>query len=149
MNIKRTTFATLLCAALLLPSCSSSESAICYKEAQRYFVRNDVTDRSPRLITSSEELNRYFGQATVMGKNGKPTYIDFNKKYAIAIIGQDTNIDTDIKITSIKKRKDGCVTVRYKMVQTGEPKSYSTTPCLLVTIDKKHCGNVEFIENEK
>ena len=149
MNIKKTTFATLICATLILPSCSSSESAISYKEAQRYFVRNDVTDHSPRLIKSSEELDRYFGQAAVMGKNGTPTNIDFSKKNAIAIIGQDTNIDTDIKITSIKKRKDGCVTVRYKVMQTGEPKSYSTTPCLLVTIDKKHGGNVEFIKSEE
>lgn len=78
MNIKSISLALLATAILALSSCSSSEKTVNYKEAQRYFVRNDVKDFSPRVITSDEELNRYFGAGAVMGANGMPTLINFD-----------------------------------------------------------------------
>lgn len=144
-NMKTTTLAILLCTSLAISSCSSQKSTIGYKEAQRYFVRNDINDHSPRVIYTSDELDRYFGQATVMGKNGAPTHIDFNKSNAIAIIEDETNLDTDIKISSIyKDKKSGRITVKYQVTQTGAPRSYSTVPCLLVQIAKNHGDNIVF-----
>lgn len=145
MKIRFISFALLACIAIGLSSCHSSESAISYKEASHYFVRNDVTDYSPRLIQSYEEFERYFGMAATMGTDGLPTAIDFKKQNVIAIIESQTNVDTDIKISSIKKQ-DGKIAVRYKVVKTGDPRSYSTVPCLLLRIDKKYGGNAEFIK---
>ncbi len=145
MKIRFITFALLSCIAIGLTSCHSAESAINYKEASHYFVRNDVKDYSPRLIQSSEEFESLFGMATTMGTDGIPTSIDFNKQNVIAIIEKQTNIDTDIKITSVKKQ-DGKIAVRYKVVKTGDPRSYSSVPCLLLRVDKKYGNNAEFIK---
>lgn len=145
MNIKSMSLAVLATAILGLSSCGSSEKTVSYKEAQRYFVRNDVTDFSPRIITSNEELDRYFGAAAVMGVNGMPTLINFDKENAIAIIEPETNRDTEIKIVSIKKQ-DGKLVVRYKVITSGEARSYSTVPCLLVKVSKKYGDNVEFVK---
>ncbi len=145
MKIRVISFALLACIAMGLSSCHSAESAIDYKETSHYFVRNDVTDFSPRLIQTGEEFERYFGAAATMGPGGLPTSIDFNKQNVIAIIEPQTNIDTDIKISSIKKQ-DGKIAVRYKAVKMGSPRSYSSVPCLLLRIDKKHGNNAEFIK---
>ncbi len=145
MKIRVLSFALLASIAIGLSSCHSAESAVDYKETSHYFVRNDVTDFSPRLIKSGEEFERYFGAAATMGPGGMPTSIDFKKQNVIAIIEPQTNIDTDIKVSSIKKQ-DGKIAVRYKVVKTGEPKSYTSVPCLLLRIDKKHGSDAEFIK---
>lgn len=145
MKIKVILFAALSCAAIGLASCGSAKSSVSYKEAKRYFVRNDVTSYSPRLIQSAEELNRYFGTAPVMGKDGMPTDVDFTKCNVAAIIEPQTNLDTEIKVVSVKKEA-GKVVLRYKVVQTGSPRSYSTVPCLLLQIEKKHGCDVEFVK---
>lgn len=145
MNIKTSLGVGVTAVIISLSSCCTSEKTISYKEAQRYFVRNDVTDHSPRIITNAEGLNRYFGMATVMGKQGKPTVIDFDKYNAIAIIEPETDKDTEIQIESIKKQA-GRIVVRYKSVESGEPRSYKFVPCLLVKINKKYGNNVEFVK---
>lgn len=145
MKIKSWSWAVLVAVVMGLSSCSTSEKAISYKEALRYFVRNDVKDFSPRIITSNEELNRYFGSGAVMGTQGMPTLINFDKENAIAIIEPETNKDTEIKIESIKKQDDKVI-VRYKTIVSGEPRSYSTVPCQLVKISKKYGDKVHFVK---
>lgn len=145
MKIKLIAFTMLTSITLGLASCSSTESSVGYKKAHRYFVRNDVTDHSPRLIQSSEELNRYFGTATAMGKNGMPTNIDFTKYNVAAIIEQETNLETEIKVSSVK-RQENRVVVRYKVIQGDTPRSYSIVPCLLLQIEKKYGNNVAFVK---
>ena len=146
MNIKTLLGVSFMTAIVSLSSCSTSEKTISYKEAQRYFVRNDVTDHSPRIITNAEELRQYFGKATVMGTQGMPTFIDFDKYNAIAIIEPETNKDTEIHIESIKKQGDKIV-VRYTSIESGESRSYKSVPFLLVKINKKYGDNVEFVKN--
>ncbi len=148
MTIKTTTLALFAGITLGFSSCASTEKTVNYSEAQHYFVRNDVTDYSPRVLRSEAELQRYFGAAPVMSTDGSglPTAIDFNKKDVLAIIEKQTNVDTEIKITSIKTSKDGKTTVHYKALRSGSPRSYSIVPCLLVQIDKKYGDNVEFVK---
>ncbi len=145
MKIKSISMAVLATAILGLSSCGCSEKTVSYKEVQRYFVRNDVKDYSPRVITDDDQLNRYFGAATVMGTNGMPTFIDFDKENAIAIIEPETNRDTEIKIEGIRKQNDKVV-VRYKVITSGDARLYSTVPCLLVKVSKKYGSNVEFVK---
>lgn len=146
MKFKTLLWAVFVTAALGLASCSTSEKAISYKEALRYFVKNDVKEYVPRIITSNEELNRYFGTAAVMGVQGMPTFIDFDKYNAIAIIEPATNKDVDVNIESIKKQGDK-ILVRYKLVGSGEQRSYTTVPCQLVRISKKYGDKVEFVKD--
>lgn len=145
MKIKVIAFTMLSCIVIGLASCGSAKSSVGYKEAYRYFVRNDIKDYSSRLLLSDEELSRYFGTAAVMGKNGMPTVIDFTKYNVAAIIEPETNLDTEIKVVSIKKETNKVV-LRYKVIQTGSPRTYSTVPCLLLQIDKKYGSNVDFVK---
>ena len=145
MKIKTLSVAVFAAVILGITSCGTSEKTIRYKEALRYFVRNDVTDFSPRVITSSEELDRYFGAGAVMGINGMPALINFDKENAIAIIEPETNKDAEIKIVSIKKLGEKVV-VRYEVITSGDVRPYSIVPCQLVKISKKYGDNVEFIK---
>ena len=146
MNIKTFLGVSFMTTIISLSSCSTSEKTINYKEAQRYFVRNDIKDYSSRIITNAEELRQYFGMATVMGTQGMPAYIDFDKYNAIAIIEPATDKDTEIHIESIKKQGSRIV-VRYQSVASGESRSYKSVPCLLVRIGKRYGDNVEFVKD--
>ncbi len=145
MKVKAMLLAVLATAMFGLSSCSTSEKTISYKEALRYFVKNDVKEYSPRIITSEAEFTRYFGMAPVMGEGGMPTPVNFDKENVIAIILPETNRDTDIKIERIKKQGEKMV-VNYKVVTSGSPRSYSTVPCQLVKVSKKYGDNVEFVK---
>lgn len=146
--LKTLVFSLITIGTLGLSSCATADKTVGYKEAQHYFVRNDVTDFSPRIIRNQTELEHYFGMAAVMSNDGSgmPTAIDFSRKNAIAIIEEQTNIETDIRITSIAKRKDGKMTVRYKVIRSGNPHSYSFVPFVLVLVDKKYGDDVAFVK---
>lgn len=137
--------AVLIGIAFGVASCGSTNSSIGYKEASRYFVRNDVKDYSPRLLQSAEELNRFFGTAPVMGKDGMPTNIDFQKYNVAALIDKETNVDTDLKVSSIKKVENQVV-VKYQVIRKGSPRSFSTVPCRLLLIEKKYGNHVVFVK---
>lgn len=145
MNIKTLMVAAIATTLFGFTSCSTSEKTINYKDAQRYFVRNDVKDYSPRIITNAKEFDQFFGMAAVMGSQGMPTPVNFDKENVIAIIEPETNKDTEIKIKSIKK-EDNQIVVRYKVVTTGAPRSYSTVPCQVVKISKKYGNNAKFVK---
>lgn len=145
MRLKSIAFATFACIAIGLPSCRMSDSAINYNEAHNYFIRNDVSDYTPRLIQSAEELNRYFGPAATMGANGMPTNIDFAKHNVVAIIDAATNRNTEIKVSSIRKQGNAVI-VKYRLISTGEQMTYSMVPFLLLQIDKKHGDSVTFVK---
>lgn len=145
-NILKSMVVAAVClGTMAFSSCSTSEKTVSYKEALRYFVKNDVKEYSPRIITSEAEFTRYFGMATVMGEGGMPTPVNFDKENVIAIILPETNKDTEIKIESIKKLGEKIV-VSYKVITSGSPRSYSTMPCQLVKIGKKYGDNVEFVK---
>jgi hypothetical protein len=55
------------------------QETIPYAVAQNYFVKNTVDAIANPKIETEEVFNSYFGSATTMGKNGKPTAIDFQK----------------------------------------------------------------------
>lgn len=130
----------------VLSSCNTSEKTVGYTEVLHYFVRNDVVDFSPRVITTREEMRQYFGMAAVMGPGGLPTSVDFNKENVIAIVEPQTNMGTEIKIESVRKQ-NGHIVVTYKTVVSGEPRSYQSVPSLLVKVSKKHGNSVEFVRH--
>ncbi len=137
--------------ALGLASCKSAQTTgtsknnVPYVEANHYFVRNDVTDFSPRKITSQEELEKFFGYAAVMSSDGSglPTSIDFSKQYVLAVILPQTDKDTDIKVKSLTSNGNK-VMLAYKVVTKGAPRTYSTTPFTLLIVDKKYGTDAEF-----
>ncbi len=135
--------ACALCAGIFC-SCGAAQKAVSYDVARNYFVRNDVADYSPRVIKNQGELEKVFGMAATMGNDGTPTRIDFAKSNAVAIILPPTDIDTEIKVKSVKE-EEGRLTVRYSVEKKGEAMSYTMVPSVLFAVDKKYGDNVEFV----
>ncbi|PHO01769.1 hypothetical protein CSC82_21900, partial [Rhodobacteraceae bacterium 4F10] len=75
---------------------------VTYKVASRYFIKNNI-EELPSKIDSREEFEKYFGMATVMGENGKPTSIDFEKEYVIAVTVDASNKTTELQPVSLTK----------------------------------------------
>jgi len=117
------------------------QDTIPYTVAHNYFVKNTVdTIKNPK-IESEDAFQTYFGAATTMGKNGKPTAVDFTKEYAIAVVLPKTDVATTILAVSLKKGNDNSVVFEYK-VTLGNKQSYTSRPFLLLVVDKKFDGNL-------
>jgi len=117
------------------------QETIPYTVAQNYFVKNTVDTIANPKIETEEVFNSYFGSATTMGKNGKPTAIDFSKEYVIAVLLPKTDTATTIQPISLKKEPNNSIVFEYK-VNLGNTQSYTIRPFLLLVIDKKFDGNL-------
>lgn len=117
-------------------------TAIAYTIATRYFVKNTVNPqslKSPKIETE-EQFNEYFGAATVMGKDGKPTPINFAKQFVIAVLTGDTDLATEIKPLSLN-RENKQIVLNYQ-VKVGAKQSFTMSPLLILIVDKKETGEV-------
>lgn len=117
------------------------ENTVPYTVALNYFVKNTVDSIANPKIESKEVFDSYFGYATTMGKNGKPTVVDFTNQFAIAVVLPKTDTATSIQPVSLKKGKDNSMVFEYK-VSLGNTQSYTIRPFLLLVIDKKFDGKV-------
>jgi hypothetical protein len=109
--------------------------SIPYVIAQNYFVKNTVNTILNPKIDTEEVFNSYFGMATTMGENGKPTKIDFDKEYVIAVVLPKTDIATTILPVSLKKGSNNSLVFEYK-IELNDKQSYTSRPLLLVVVDK-------------
>ena len=75
---------------------SEGNSEVAFEVAKNYFFKNDQVIPEYPKITTEEEFNKLFGMATTMGKDGKPTAIDFTKQFVLAIVLPVTDITTEI-----------------------------------------------------
>ena len=143
MNFKNLLMA--LAAVVALTGCGSSRTAqkgsLPYKELNHYFVNNSVVTPVPTRIDNEGEFKMYFGMAAVMGPNGQPTPIDFNKEYVISVVLPVTNVETSITPVSLKRGADDKVVFTYKVVR-GEEQSYTTRPCLAIAVPDSIKGPV-------
>lgn len=131
---------------LIMSSCKSTKNYpnIPSIKAERYFVKNTVKDGSALLLrfVSQEKLDEYFGAAAVMGKDGKPSQIDFDKQYAIAVILPTTDYNTTISAYNLQETEDRIV-LNYK-VNKGNKQSFSVRPYLLLIVDQKYNKDIRF-----
>lgn len=121
---------------------ASSETDVPFKIAERYFLNQPFTETqlSNPKITSKDEFDKLFGMATVMGKDGKPTDIDFTKEYVIAVTENETDLATSITPVSVKE-KDKKITFKYEVKQ-GEKTSSTSKPLLMLIVDNKYNGEL-------
>lgn len=117
------------------------QDTIPYTIAQNYFVKNTVEAIENPKIETDAVFNSYFGAATTMGNNGKPTAVDFTKEFAIAIVLPKTDNATTIQPVALKKDVNHSLVFEYK-VAVGDKQSYTSRPFLLVLVDKKWEGQV-------
>jgi hypothetical protein len=110
-------------------------SEVSYTVAQNYFIKNGAVLPENHKITDQETFNQIFGMATTMGENGKPTEIDFDKSFVIAVeegpVQKETTMTPDLLINHY----DGQLVFHYNVKQ-GADISYTIRPVLIIIVDK-------------
>ena len=138
--IKKIVKFSFIAIAIFFFSCASQKSKeISFREAQNYFVKNTFkTDQIvSKKITTQSELNDFFGSATVMGSNGKPTVIDFEKEFVVVVICPETYFDSQFTSIKLVEAKENKVNIEYK-ITTKEKQTYSVVPFSLMILGKEH-----------
>lgn len=114
-----------------------------YTEGHNYFVNNSYTeDRLPAAtITTREEFDTVFGKAPVMGS--LPTPVDFDTQYVIAVIEPMTDEAVYLEVESLVKIGDKLIMTYSR--ETGDRRSYSVRPMLMLVVDREYAGEVEIV----
>lgn len=121
-------------------SCSSQMSKeISFREAQNYFVKNTFKADQivSKKITTQSEFNNFFGSATVMGSNGKPTVIDFENEFVVVVICPETYFSSQFTSIKLVEAKENKVNIEYK-ITTKDKQTYSVVPFTLMILGKEH-----------
>ena len=123
----------LCCAVALAFSCAPSGN-VSYEVVKNYFFRNDASVPSSPKITSQEQFDSLFGAAAFMGKDGRPTTVDFDRQFVIAVVLPETDTETTLEPLSLT-RSGGELTFTYGKKENGKV-SYTMRPLLLVAVDR-------------
>lgn len=110
-------------------------TAVPFTKAENYFIKNGANLPDNHKITDKDTFNSIFGMATTMGENGKPTEIDFDKSFVIAVeegpVQKETTMTPDLLINHY----DGQLVFHYNVKQ-GADISYTIRPVLIIIVDK-------------
>ena len=120
---------------------------VAFEEAKNYFFKNGQEIPISPKITSEADFNKLFGMATTMGKDGKPTAIDFSKQFVLAIVLPVTDMAMEIKPQKVEVKNDSLF-YSYE-VKSGEKQSFSIQPISIIILDKKYVNNVIVLINEQ
>lgn len=130
---------TVLAALAALSSCNqnaaSKPSEVDYAIAENYFIKNDAQLPESHKITDQETFNQIFGMATTMGDNGKPTEIDFEKEFVIAVETGLVQKETELIPDYLINHYDGKLVFHYTVKQ-GADISYTIRPVLIIIVNK-------------
>lgn len=121
---------------------------VAYTVAKNYFINNNVTQLDQVKIETSEKFKQVFGMATTMGKEGKPTEINFDKQYVIAVVLPETSQMTTLEPVSLQKNEQNQITFTYKTI-VGEKQTYTMRPSLAIIVDKTVEGEIILKEVNK
>ena len=116
-----------------------------FKEARNYFVRNTVTDIADPRIMTAVEFDAVFGMATTMGADGRPTEIDFEQEFVIAVILPETDTATEVIPDRLEKDGNGGITLWYRRT-VGAVQSFTTRPFAAIIVDRSESAPVELEE---
>ena len=124
----------ILASLMAIASCKGS-SEVPFTELDHYFFKNgqDIPDNTK--IDTEEEFSSLFGFASVMGENGQPTPVDWDKEFVIAVVNPVTDFATELTPVSLSL-EDGELVFTYSET-VGEKQSWTMQPVLLVKVDRK------------
>ena len=119
---------------MVMAACSTTND-VPFTEAHNYFVRNDAPRPIPTKITTQDTFERIFGMAAVMGKDGLPTSIDFERQFVIAIVLPETNHTTEIQVERVTNEAEGlAVTARVEVSEAEN--TWTQVPMQLLIVDR-------------
>jgi hypothetical protein len=136
--ITRALLPVVLLAFPCLAACGhgGSGDGLPYKEAEHYFLRNDVDGRKvPAAIATRSDFDRCFGMAAVMG--GQPTPIDFDRQFVIAVVLPETNHSTTIHPDTLTDEGDA-LQLEYGVSVSPEENTWTSVPLCLLIVDKRY-----------
>ena len=110
-------------------------TAVPFTKAENYFIKNGAKLPDDHKITDKETFDSIFGMATTMGENGKPTEIDFDKSFVIAVETGPVQKETTLIPEYLINHHDGKLVFHYAIKQ-GEDISYTIRPVLIIIVDK-------------
>ena len=112
-------------------------SEVNYTIAENYFIKNGAELPATHKITDQETFNQIFGMATTMGENGKPTQIDFEKQFVIAVETGPVQKETELIPGFLINHYDGKLVFHYEVKQ-GADITYTIRPVLIIIVDKSY-----------
>ena len=118
---------------------SAKPAEVQYTIAENYFIKNGAQLPESHKITDKQTFDSIFGMATTMGEKGKPTEIDFDKSFVIAVEKGPVQKQTELVPGYLIDHYDGKLVFHYN-VKTGEDISYTIRPVLIIIVDKSLAG---------
>jgi hypothetical protein len=142
---KKTILLFSLFTVMMLANCrslnNSNSTEIPFTVGNGYFVKNTCFPGNYELIICSvEEFDTVFGVARTM--NNRPTQIDFNKEFVLAVVGETTDFQTEIKPDNLLRQNDSIVFSYQKIL--GEKQTFSTRPCVFIVAGNENKGKIAF-----
>lgn len=132
---------SILCLTIMSISISfcQKNKQIPYTVAQNYFVKNTYNkgDLKVNKICSKAEFDKIFGMATVMGKDGKPTTIDFKKQFVIVVINDVSDIETELIPKKLELLDKHRLNFTYE-TKTGNKGTAMMQAFTMLIVDKKY-----------
>ena len=118
------------------------EREVPYTELKNYFFRNDAKIPTNPKIDTQEQFDSLFGMATAMGAEGRPTKVDFERQFVVAIILPVTNQQTEFGDAHLYAYTDllGYTNLNfaYSVNRDIDTLSYSMQPIMLIAVDRKY-----------
>jgi len=113
-------------AAVAMAACGAPKGAVEFATLHNYFYRNDAPEEARLLkLTSRAAFERNFGEAAVMGTDGEPTQVDFDKCFVIACVLPETHVATEIQRVDLHRAPGRRLVMDYAVVR-GERHDYVT-----------------------
>lgn len=122
------------------------QSEITYELVRNYFIKNSVENENitELKIETHSQMDSIFGMAALMGPEGRPTEVDFEKQFVITVLDTLTSMKTEMKPVSLRKEGDDLV-FTYE-ISRGSTQSFSTHSHLTLVVDKTYDGNLKFVQ---
>ena len=118
------------------------ETNVPYTELKNYFFRNDAKIPTNPKIDSQEQFDSLFGMATVMGVEGQPTAVDFERQFVVAVVLPVTNQQTELSCKRLYTYKDllgyANLVFEYSVDRDSDTLSYTMQPVLLIAVDRQY-----------
>lgn len=136
----------LLCICLILiAACGSgsqpSGSEVPFTVAKNYFIKNNVSSIPQPELDNTAAFNEIFGMASTTGEQGRPTAIDFDKQYVIAIALPETDTATTIEPVRLAYNKQKELVYSYR-IRREEELGFRIRPSLVIIVDKSNKGKL-------
>ena len=135
----------ILMAVIGLFSCKKAPEAVSvpFEKFENHFAI--VEGPKTLKITDQETFERTFNPGYTMGTQQEP--LDFGKEFVIAVINPLTDERTTLAPVSLIQENDKLVFTYSE--QIGEKMTSTSTPTLIIRVDKQYEAPVEFIKVQK